>query len=85
MEAVIINYRRGRHTQNTGQMIIKVSGIDTKEKASKLMNKKVVWKTPANREIIGTIKNLHGNTGAVRVVFEKGLPGQAIGTKVRVE
>jgi len=85
MEAVIINYRRGKRTQNTGQMIIKIAGIDTKEKASKLLNKKVVWKSPANKELVGIIKNLHGNTGALRAAFEKGLPGQAIGTKLKVE
>lgn len=85
MEAVIINYRRGRHTQNTGQIIIKINGIDTKEKASKLLNKKVIWKSPANKEIMGIIKNLHGNTGALRAAFEKGLPGQAIGTKIKIE
>ena len=27
----------------------------------------------------------HGNKGAVRVKFEKGLPGQAISTKVKIE
>jgi large subunit ribosomal protein L35Ae len=85
MEAIIINYRRSRHTQNTNQMILKVSGVDTKEKASKLIKKTVVWKSPAGKELVGEIKSTHGNSGAVKAYFEIGLPGQSIGTKVKVE
>ena len=28
MKGIIVNYRRGRHTQNPRQMIIKIEGID---------------------------------------------------------
>ena len=83
MEAVIINFRRGRHTKYNSQMI-----IDTnvqKERAKSLIGKKVVWISPAKREINGEIKTTHGNKGCMRVHFEKGMPGQAIGTKVRIE
>lgn len=85
MEAVIVNYRRGRHTQRTNQMVLRVSGIDTKEKASKLISKRVVWKSPAGKELVGEIKSTHGNTGALKAHFNTGLPGQSIGTKVKVE
>ena len=66
-------------------MIIKVNGIETKEKAKDLLKKTVVWLTPTKKEIKGTIMKEHGNKGAVRVKFERGLPGQAIGTKVNVQ
>ena len=55
-------------------MIIRVPSIDTKEKASKLINKKVMWKSPTGKELTGVIKSTHGNTGAVRVIFDKGSP-----------
>ena len=85
MEAVIVNFRRGRDTQKDTHMILKVDGIDSKEKAAKLLEKKVVWKSPAGKEIKGIVKSTHGNKGALRAIFEKGMPGQAIGAKVKVE
>ena len=74
MEGLILNYRRSRHVQRNKHMIIRVPSIDTKEKASKLINKKVMWKSPTGKELIGVIKSTHGNTGAVRVIFDKGSP-----------
>jgi len=85
MEGVIINYRGSHKTQNTNQMIVKVEGIETKEKASGLLKKELIWKTPSGKEIKGSILAEHGNKGAVRVKFERGLPGQAIGTKVDIK
>ena len=85
MEAVIVNFRLGRHTKSSNHMILKVSGIEDKEKAKSLLNKKVIWKSPAGKEINGIIKAAHGNSGAVRAIFETGMPGQAIGEKVKVE
>ena len=84
MEGVIVNFRRGRHTQKDNQMIIIVSGYD-KEKAKELIGKKVVWTSPAGKELKGKISALHGNKGAVRAIFETGMPGQAVGSKVKVE
>jgi len=84
MEGLIHNFRQGRHHQKTTHLIIKVNGVDSKEKAAKLLNKPVVWKTPTGKEIKGVVKATHGNKGAVRAVFEKGLPGQALATKVKI-
>ena len=85
MEACIVNFRGGRHTKYDNQMIIKISSVTDKKKAATLIGKKVKWTTPSGKEIIGKISNAHGNTGAVRVLFERGMPGQAIGTKVKLE
>ena len=85
MEGVIKNFRRGRHTQNTSHMIIYLSSTDTKEKAAKLIGKEVVWKSPAGKEISGKVASAHGNKGAVRVIFETGMPGQSLGTKVELK
>ena len=34
--------------------------------------------------IVGTIVSPHGNKGLVRVRFRRGLPGQALGTTVKI-
>lgn len=84
MEARIAHFRRGKTTQRTNQMIIKVEGVTNREEASKLLKKTVEWKTPGKKGnvIKGVLKTLHGNSGAIRAHFEKGMPGQAIGTKI---
>ena len=84
MKGLIINYRRGLKTQTPRQYIIEVEGISTKNATEKLRGKKVVWKTKAGKSMIGKIMQAHGAKGAVRAKFEKGLPGQAIGTKVEI-
>jgi len=84
MEGLILNFRGGRHTQTNHEMIIKVSNIDSKAKAEKLVNKEVEWTTPSGKKIKGKIVKAHGNKGAVKVRFEKGMPGQSISTKVKV-
>jgi len=85
MEGTIINFRGGLHTQYTNQMIVKVESIDSKDDTKKILDKKVIWKTTTGKEIIGKITKAHGNKGCVRVRFEKGLPGQCLGSKVKVE
>jgi len=85
MEASIVNFRSGRHTQKTDQIILKIKDINNKEKTKPLIGKQVIWITPSKKEIKGTIKATHGNSGCVRAKFEKGMPGQSIGTKVSIK
>ena len=85
MEAIISNFRLGRHTKSEKQMVIVVKSVKTKEQAEKLKNKKVTWKTSSGKVIKGIIKAPHGNSGALKVEFETGMPGQAIGKKVEIE
>lgn len=82
MEGVIASFRRGKRTQKMNQMILVVKGYENKDKSKELVNKTVIWKSPAGKEIKGKVSNVHGNKGAVRVIFEKGMPGQSLGTKV---
>ncbi|ENO12068.1 ribosomal protein L35AE/L33A [Thermoplasmatales archaeon SCGC AB-539-C06] len=84
MEGVIVNFRRGKHCQHDKQMIISVSGYD-KEKAKELVGKKVTWTSPAGKELKGKISALHGGNGAVRAIFETGMPGQSVSNKVKIE
>ena len=85
MKGIIVNYRMGRRTQNTRQMLIKVEGVVNKEQAEKLHGRKVVWKTPSGKELVGHISSAHGSKGVVRARFDKGLPGQSIGTEIAVQ
>ena len=82
--ALLLNYRRGRHTQRTNQFLLEVRGIDSRAKAKPLAGKRVVWTTPGGKAISGRISGAHGNKGVVRARFTKGLPPQAIGKKADV-
>ncbi len=85
MKATIVNFRRGRHHQKPTHMVIKVEGIDNKDKANELVGKQVSWKTIAGKEIKGKIAATHGNSGCVRAIFETGMPGQSLGTQVEIK
>jgi len=84
MQGTILSYRRGRHTQNVNQVLVELNDVDSREKAKKFLNKKLVWESPSGKEIKGEIIGLHGNKGIVRAKFERNLPGQAITTKIRI-
>ena len=85
MEGTIINFRGGRHTQYDTHMIISVNGVDVKEKAAPLVGKKVTWTNEKGNAIVGKVASAHGNSGAIRAIFEKGMPGQSLGKKVQIE
>ena len=85
MQGVIVNFRRGKRTQKTNHLIINVNSVNDKEKAAGLVGKSVVWKSPAGKEINGKIASAHGNKGAIRAIFEKGMPGQSVGNKVEIK
>mgnify|MGYP001571332599 FL=1 len=85
MEGTIVHFRGTRRVKSHNQMVLQVPGVDSKDKASKLVGKKVVWKTPGGKQMVGQITNIHGNSGALRIRFDTGMPGQSIGQKVVVE
>ena len=85
MEAVIVNFRRGRRTQKDNQMVLLIDGINSKDKAKSLVGKKVAFTTESGKIIQGKVSFPHGNSGAVRAIFERGMPGQSIGKKVKIE
>ena len=85
MEGTIVHFRGSRRVKRSNQMIVQVDSVDNKEKASEFVGKKVIWKTSAGKQLIGQITAPHGNSGALRVRFDTGMPGQSIGTKVAIE
>jgi large subunit ribosomal protein L35Ae len=87
MKGIITNFRGSRRIKTGNQMIVEVEGVDSKEKAEKLIGKAVTWTSPGKKktEIKGKVSAVHGNKGTVRVLFERGLPGQSLGTEVKIE
>ncbi len=85
MKATIVNFRLSRHTKSEKQMVLVVKDVKNREQAEKLKNKTVIWKTPSGKKITGKVLAPHGNSGALKVEFETGMPGQAVGTKVEIE
>lgn len=87
MTGVISHFRGSQKRKKGNQMIVKVDGVDSKEKAQGIVGKSVSWATPGkkNKVIKGKVTQPHGNKGALRVHFEKGMPGQSLGQEVKVE
>ena len=84
MKALVVQFRRGRHTQHDKHFLLDV-GAKNKEEAEKFIGKHVEWKSPGKKIIKGKISGSHGNNGLVRAIFEIGLPGQAVATHAEVK
>ncbi len=84
IQAIVASFRRGRHTYKPRQFLL-VTNL-TREEAKKLIGKQVVYECKGKKKkvIKGVIKRLHGNKSTLLAHFEKGLPGQALGTKVKI-
>lgn len=83
LRGIIVNYRMGPRTQKSRECLIHFFNVNSRRKASQLIGRKVMW-TDENNMIVGTIVSPHGNKGLVRVRFRRGLPGQALGTIVKI-
>ncbi len=81
----VIQFRRGRHVIHERHFLIEIDDSKSREEASKYVGKEVIWTSTAGKEIKGKISSPHGNNGVLRAIFEKGLPGQAISTKVEIK
>ncbi|MCD6241307.1 50S ribosomal protein L35ae [Candidatus Bathyarchaeota archaeon] len=80
---IIVNYRIGPKTQRSRECLVKFPNVNSAKDASQLIGRKVAWPAEEKR-IIGKIVATHGTKGLVRVRFRKGVPGQALGTHVRI-
>ena len=80
----VIQFRRGRNTVHERHFLLDL-GAKSRADAEKRVGKIVQWVSPAGKIIKGKISGAHGNKGLVRAIFEKGLPGQAITTKVEAK
>jgi len=87
VKGIVVQFRRGRKNYTPKHFLIEVTGVDSREKASKFVGKEVSWKSSGKEAklIQGKVSGAHGGKGVMRVIFEKGLPGQSIGTDVEVK
>jgi len=87
MEAHIASFRGSVKRRSTNQMILIIDGVTSKDKAKELVGKTAVWSAPgkAKKQLKGKISAAHGNKGAVRAIFETGMPGQSLGETVKIE
>lgn len=83
VKGIVVQFRRGRHRIHEKHYLLDL-GLQNREQAKKLTGKEVSWKSPAGKEIKGSISDAHGNSGLVRAIFEKGLPGQAMATEIEM-
>ncbi len=80
----VIQFRRGKKRIHERHFILDV-GMKNREETGRFIGKEVICKSPAGKEIKGRISSSHGNTGLVRAIFEKGLPGQARNEDVEIK
>lgn len=84
IKGVIVNYKTGCKVQYTRHVLVKVPEITNIGLASRLLNRKAIWISPSGKQIHGKVVAVHGKRGIVRVMFKRGLPGQAIGGPVEI-
>ncbi|MCK4827100.1 50S ribosomal protein L35ae [bacterium] len=85
MMARVLNFRRGRHTQKTNQLLLSLKDVDSRAGASRFIGKKVAWKTKSGKVITGKIASPHGNNGVLRARFSKGISGEVLGTEIEIQ
>ncbi len=86
MKARIVNFRGGYKQQPaSNHIIVMPEGTANKEAAVKLVSKSITWSNAQGTAIKGKIAAPHGRNGCVRAIMEKGLPGQALGSEVKIE
>ena len=84
VKALVLAYAGTKEHQDNHHMILKPLGIGDRNEASRLIGRKVVWKTPTGRKMLGKVLKPHGNRGEVKAYFNPGLPGQALGDYVEI-
>ena len=92
VNGAILGYKRGLRTQNNSISLIKIAGVDSKSETDFYLGKRVAFITKASTEKNGSRYRVnwgracrsHGGNGVVRCRFNRDLPPQAIGGRVRV-
>ncbi len=79
---LVVSYRRSRHTQYTKHILLDFNM--SYQEATRLIGKEVEWISSGGKVLKGKIVAPHGRKGVVRAIFNKGLPGEALGQPVRL-
>ncbi|MEM3479199.1 MAG: 50S ribosomal protein L35ae [Candidatus Bathyarchaeia archaeon] len=81
---IVVNYRLGPREQYPRECILQFPNVKSRSETNQLIGRKVAWTDGKKNTIVGVIVAPHGNKGLVRARFRRGLPGQALGTRVRI-
>ena len=81
---IVVNYRLGPKEQYPRECILRFPNIKSRSETGQLIGRKVAWTDGKKNTIVGVIVAPHGNKGLVRARFRRGLPGQALGTLVKI-
>jgi large subunit ribosomal protein L35Ae len=81
-EGLILHYRIGMKTQYPRVCLIKVMDVDPSD-SKQMIGGKVGWPVD-NPKIYGKIVGFHGRKGTLRVKFKRGVPGQALNSRVKI-
>jgi large subunit ribosomal protein L35Ae len=83
----VIQFRRGRKNYKPRHLLIEIPQITDAKSAEKFVGKSAVWTSDGKekKKISGKIASIHGGNGVIRAIFEKGLPGQAVGSEVEIK
>jgi large subunit ribosomal protein L35Ae len=93
VNGAILGYKRGLRNQYNNCSLIKIKGVDSKEETEFYLGKRIAFITKAStpgkngskfRVNWGKVSRAHGGNGVVRCRFNRDLPPQSIGGKVRV-
>jgi len=84
MQGRIVSYRRSQRDQTTNQAVVLIEGVKNRAEAQALVGKTASWKS-VHAVIPGVVSGPHGNSGAVRIHFTRGIPGQAITQFVEIQ
>ena len=84
MEAYILSFQRGGGSQREWYAILEIPNVDTAGKAASFIGRKVVWNLSNKKTFTGKIVRIHGRKGRLLARFRKPLPGQALGSKVKI-
>jgi large subunit ribosomal protein L35Ae len=82
--AIFVNYRQGMFRQSTSNVLVRIPEMSTASSASKYIGRKVIWQSQTGKKLIGKIISTHGQGGVLLARFRKGLPGQALGSRLEV-
>ncbi|MFB0558308.1 MAG: 50S ribosomal protein L35ae [Candidatus Bathyarchaeia archaeon] len=81
-EGLILHYRIGMKTQYPRVCLIKVMDVNPSD-SKQMIGWKVGW--PANNpKIYGKIVGFHGRKGTLKAKFKRGVPGQALNSRVKI-
>lgn len=93
VNGAFLGYKRGLRNQYNHISLVKIKGVDSKEETEFYLGKRVAFITKGStpgkngskfRVNWGRVCRAHGSNGVVRCRFNRDLPPQAIGSRVRV-